>query len=138
MAHDRREEAFRIGSGDCEFISVADAGRLDLDQHLAFARAFEIDLDDFKRLGFLKGDSGAGLHIHDSPRRVSSRPPGVQTGSPRRSIFLFCASDYPKTASHFSVRCASPNRTSKASLSLARGSGLEDARYLRDVSGDII
>ena len=31
-----RENAFRIGAGQREFVGVADAGRLDLDEDLAF------------------------------------------------------------------------------------------------------
>jgi hypothetical protein len=39
MAEDRREDAFRVGARAGEFVGVADAGGLDLDQHFAFARA---------------------------------------------------------------------------------------------------
>ena len=35
MAEDRREQAFGIGARAGEFVGVADAGGLDLDQHLA-------------------------------------------------------------------------------------------------------
>jgi hypothetical protein len=41
---------------------VADAGGLDLDQHLSGARPFQIDLDDLERAFGLEGDGGAGLH----------------------------------------------------------------------------
>ncbi len=43
---------------------MADAGGLDLDQHFAIARPFQIDLDDFQRLIGGKGNGGAGLHGH--------------------------------------------------------------------------
>jgi hypothetical protein len=41
--------------------SVGDAGGLDLDQHLAGARAFQLNVDDFERLAGLDGDDGAGF-----------------------------------------------------------------------------
>ena len=62
MAHNGREQAFRISAGDGEFIGVANARCLDLDQHLAEFRALQIHLDDFKGTAFFKGDSGAGFH----------------------------------------------------------------------------
>ena len=43
VAEDRGEQAFRIGARERELIGVADAGGLDLDQHLAGPRAFEVD-----------------------------------------------------------------------------------------------
>ena len=62
MAEDRREQPFGIGARQRELVGVADAGRLDLDQHLAGLRAFEVDLHDLQRLGLFHGDGGAGLH----------------------------------------------------------------------------
>ena len=44
MAEDRREQALRIGARQREVVGVADAGRLDLDQHLAGRRALQIDV----------------------------------------------------------------------------------------------
>ena len=41
---------------------MADAGRHDLDQHLAGLRAFEIELDDLQRALGLERDGGTGLH----------------------------------------------------------------------------
>jgi hypothetical protein len=41
---------------------VADAGRLDLDKHLALARPFEVDLHDLKRLSGSNSYGGAGFH----------------------------------------------------------------------------
>ena len=63
MAEDRREQAFAVETIERIGIGVADAGRHDLDQHLAGARAVEIDLDDFERRFRCKGDGGAGLHF---------------------------------------------------------------------------
>ena len=44
VAEDRREQAFGIGARERELVGVADAGRLDLDQHFAGLRAFEVDV----------------------------------------------------------------------------------------------
>ena len=76
MAEDRREQALRIGAGEREVVGVADAGRLDLDQHLAGLRPVELDGHDLERLARLDGD--CGLHIHACPpirilRRVPPR-----------------------------------------------------------------
>ena len=45
---------------------MADPGGLDLDQDLAEARTFQVDLDDFQRLLGGKGDGGAGSSWHGS------------------------------------------------------------------------
>jgi hypothetical protein len=45
---------------------VTDAGRLDLDQHFAGARAVEVDRFDDERLARLVADGGTGLHGCDS------------------------------------------------------------------------
>ncbi len=50
------EPVERIGVG------VADAGRHDLDQHLAGARAVELELDDLERALGLERNGGTGLH----------------------------------------------------------------------------
>ena len=62
MAEDRRKQSFRIGAGQCEFVGVADAGGLDLDQHFAFARPLELDGGYFQRLSSSDGDGGANIH----------------------------------------------------------------------------
>ncbi len=62
VAENRRKQTFRVRAGQGEIVGVANAGRLDLDQNLAFTRAFEIDLGDFERLSCGDGDGGAGLH----------------------------------------------------------------------------
>src|SRR5437764_924881 len=72
VAEDRWEEALRIGARQRELVGMTDAGRLDLDQHLAFARAFEVDGCDFKRLAGGKGDSGTGFH-EGTPRQIGER-----------------------------------------------------------------
>ena len=65
MAEDGREQAFRIGARQRELVGVADAGRLDLDQHLAGPRAVEVDLHDLQRLSGCDGNGGAGFHIQN-------------------------------------------------------------------------
>ena len=62
MAEDRREQALRIGAGKGEVVGMADAGRLDLDQHLAGLRAIELNGHDFERLARLDSDCGANIH----------------------------------------------------------------------------
>ena len=62
VAEDGREEPFGIGARAGELVGVADAGGLDLDEHLAGARPFELDLLDDERLAGFVGDGGAGLH----------------------------------------------------------------------------
>jgi diguanylate cyclase (GGDEF)-like protein len=42
MAQDGREDAFGVGARERVVVGVADAGGLDLDQHLAVARAFQV------------------------------------------------------------------------------------------------
>ena len=62
MAEDRREDAFRVGARQRVGVGVADAGRHDLDQHLAGLRAFDVDGLDGERLAGFPGDRGAGFH----------------------------------------------------------------------------
>jgi hypothetical protein len=50
VAEDAREDALGIEPVQCVGVGVADAGRHDLDQHLAVLRPFEIELDDLERL----------------------------------------------------------------------------------------
>ena len=46
VPQDRREQAFRIGSGKRELVGVADTGSLDLDQHLARLRPLQLHCFD--------------------------------------------------------------------------------------------
>ena len=62
MAEDRREQPFGVGARQRELVGVADAGGLDLDQHLAGLGPFELDVHDRERLGLLQCDGGAGFH----------------------------------------------------------------------------
>ena len=62
MAEDRRKQSFGIGARQGEFIGVADAGGLDLDQHFAFARSLELDGCYIQRLACGGGNGGANIH----------------------------------------------------------------------------
>ena len=62
VAEDRREQPLGIGARARELVGVADAGRLDLDQHLAGLRALELDLLDDQRLARLVRHGRACLH----------------------------------------------------------------------------
>ena len=62
VAEDRGKHAFAVETVQRVGVGVANAGRLDLDQHLARLRPFQIELDDFQRLLGFEGDGGAGLH----------------------------------------------------------------------------
>ena len=62
VAEDRGEQTLRVLTRQRVVVGVADAGRLDLDQHLAGAWAFEVELDDLERLFGRKRDGRAGLH----------------------------------------------------------------------------
>jgi hypothetical protein len=70
MTEDRRKQSFRVGAGQCEFVGVADTRGLDLDQHLALARSFELNSRYFQRLS--GSDSDGGANIHGIPRWRSS------------------------------------------------------------------
>jgi hypothetical protein len=58
------EQAFRVGAGQREVVGVADAGGLDLDQHLAVARPLQVQGLDAQRGAGLPGNGGAGLDAH--------------------------------------------------------------------------
>ncbi|MNQ17812.1 hypothetical protein D3C85_308360 [compost metagenome] len=73
VTQDRGEDALRIQTVQRVGVSVANARRLDLDQHLARARAFQIDLDDLERTFGFEGDGGAGFH-GNSPWSLQSLP----------------------------------------------------------------
>src|SRR4029079_7916336 len=62
MAEDHREQPLGIAAGARELVGVADARRLDLDQHLAELRPLEIDGFDDEFLAGLVTDRSLGLH----------------------------------------------------------------------------
>ena len=57
-----RELPFRVGARQRVFVGVADAGRLDLDQHLSFLGTLELDLFDDERRLRLVSHCCADLH----------------------------------------------------------------------------
>ena len=62
VAEDGREDAFRVGAGERVVVGVADAGGLQLHQHFARFRAFQVDgFDDQRFAGFI-GDGGFDFH----------------------------------------------------------------------------
>src|SRR5690606_20564325 len=63
MAEDGRERAFRVVARQGEGVGVADAGRLDLDQHLARLRPLELDRVDLQRLAGLERYRRAYVHL---------------------------------------------------------------------------
>ena len=67
MAEHAGEQTLRIEPVQRVGIGVADAGRLDLNQHLARPGAFEIELDDLEWPFGFEGDGGAGFHGIGSP-----------------------------------------------------------------------
>ena len=62
VPQDRGEDALGVQPVQRIGVGMADAGGLDLDQHLAGARPLQIDLDDLQRTFGLEGDGGAGFH----------------------------------------------------------------------------
>src|SRR5690606_9686163 len=66
MAESGRDDALRVVAGQGELVGVADAGRLDLDQHLAGLRSLQVDLHDLERLARPDGDGGTCLHVRNS------------------------------------------------------------------------
>ena len=66
VAEDHREQALGIGAGARELVGVADAGGLDLDQHLAGPRAVEVHrLDDEGLAGLVA--TAARVFMGDAP-----------------------------------------------------------------------
>src|SRR5262249_42034544 len=63
------KQPLRVGTRQREIVGVADARRLDLDQHLTRFWAAEVDIDDLKRLALREGNSSA--RSHGSPRMAS-------------------------------------------------------------------
>ena len=94
MAEDRREQALGIGAGERVFVGVADAGGLDLDQHLAGARAVEIDGFDGQRLAGFVGDGGTHLH-RASPSRSRATTPDDNAEARDWDKALICADVAP-------------------------------------------
>jgi hypothetical protein len=89
MAEDRREDAFGIGARQGEFVGVADAGGLDLDQNLALFRVVEVHFHDLKRFAGGNGNGGTGAQVPPAlPPDDACGAPGLQglVGQPRRVL----------------------------------------------------
>src|SRR3546814_6082406 len=52
VAEDRREDAFRVGAGQRVLVGMADAGRLDLDQHFARSEEHTSELQSLMRISY--------------------------------------------------------------------------------------
>ncbi len=70
MAQDGGKDTFRIGTGQGEFVGMANARGLDFDQHLAGLRAFELNGFDRQRLAGLMGNCGTYIHDFILPVRL--------------------------------------------------------------------
>ena len=66
MPEDRWKQAFRVLAGERELVGVADAGRFDLDHHLAGFRAVELHVGDRERMARLEGNGGTDVHLAPS------------------------------------------------------------------------
>src|SRR5690606_9849807 len=63
VAQNGGEETLAVQTVQRIGVGVAHARRLDLDQHLARARAFQINLDDLERTFGFERNGGAGFHV---------------------------------------------------------------------------
>src|SRR5271169_761964 len=62
VAEDRWKQPLGVGARQGELVGMADAGRLDLDQHLPVLWAVELDRLDRELLSSLVSNSSASLH----------------------------------------------------------------------------
>ena len=63
VTEDGGKKSLGVGAGQGELVGVADAGRLDLDEHLARARAVELHLRHFERFAGCEGHGGTNVHV---------------------------------------------------------------------------
>ena len=96
VAEDGRKQPFGVGAGEREFVGVADARRLHLDQHLSGLRPVELDVGDHQRLGLLQCDGGTGLHGGCPPRRCRLAPIEAEDAEKCRESESFEAGDRGK------------------------------------------
>src|SRR5262249_47676869 len=68
VAEDRGKEALRIRARARVFVGVTDAGRLDLDHHLAGLGPLELHRRQFERLARSERHSRAHIHVRSPPR----------------------------------------------------------------------
>src|SRR5258708_20426112 len=69
MTEDRRKDSFAVKTVKRVGVGVTDAGRLYFDKDFTGLWAFQVKLDDFKRLFGFERDSGASLHLSYLPQR---------------------------------------------------------------------
>ena len=62
VTEDGGKQPLRIGARERKFVGVANAGRFDLDQNFAGARAVELNRRYFQRLAGRVGHGGANIH----------------------------------------------------------------------------
>jgi len=63
MTEDRGKNSFAVQTVEGVGVGVANSGRLDLDEHFAGLRAFQIYFNDFKRLFCFECNSGTRFHV---------------------------------------------------------------------------
>src|SRR4030081_3042483 len=115
MAEDRREDSLAVEAVKRIGVGVADAGRLYLDKDFTGLWAFQVKLDDFKRLFCLERDSGARLHLSHLPQK-SCLPGGCYFRVPRcvttfRPVALSGAATTWITRTRMSIRLAAEHCT---------------------------
>src|ERR1700733_2058492 len=79
VAKNHRKQSFRVRARAGEFIGMANAGRLELDEHFAGLRSIEIDRHDLQRLAGRVTNSSFGFHSLD-PLPLSNVAAGPRTG----------------------------------------------------------
>ena len=77
MAQDGGEQPFGVGAGERELVGVADAGGLDLDQHLPGLRPVEVDLRDLRAAWPSPMRRQHGFSWRFPPRRCGRRTVAV-------------------------------------------------------------
>ena len=133
MAEDRREQAFRVGAGQRVGVGVADAGRLDLDQHLAGLRPFDVDGLDRQRFARLPGHRGARFHRYRPPKsRLNAY--GCQAGAPSRRRAAVVPPASSMTSSNARNASVTPLRDcADSSSGVLFADALEPRRLLFDI-----
>src|SRR5271169_3813322 len=85
VAEDRRKQPLGVSARQRELVGMADAGRLDLDQHLAVLWAVELDRLDRQLLSGLVRDGCASFHERlpgSELTRTTREPAGSRRNRP--------------------------------------------------------
>src|SRR5258705_10451429 len=69
MTEDRRKDSFAVEAVKCVGVGVTDAGRFYFDKDFTGLRAFQVKLDNFKRLFCFERDSSTGFHLSHLPQK---------------------------------------------------------------------